>query len=587
MHSSLTTDTDTSLTTAATDEPPEQAKVYGLYKSHEQFMRMRKCGTDSGLVSTPSPSYTLSTSSDLSAPQLASSPGTESTFGSTSSLSSLTSSLYHGDHSDYPDWEDLDLEPVTEVDERFLDSDTPITSKFTSMNLNEDTPRKDHAEDQRHTTQPSSSHGVSTQTETNQDPSNAPDEFLESGTSPLDSPHHHSSWRKGRVFELMGDADDLPQMPAPQSSNISEVGSGTERGHCTMTLSPASPLSCHQSKDTTPFVPSPLCHEVTEPLENRRDLPLDLDGLSCTDIASSTATLMPGQGEAPSATSTSSKAFSSARVRRRPPSVLRRSTAGASMPALKTPLSSAGGKRGFRRSRSGARNCVRFSNEAPVEVRTHSPVDYDRKSCPISNRLCDQDLRELRELSMPLDLLKSRCSALRVPMVEIAQETDQCTKASEDVRSIPTLPSSSDAPTQLYRPSPNVTDQMSPYSCNATSLKLACTNSDSTLESRPWNQHCRSPSKMPHLPQKLGKSCSMSSLGSMLADRFNLHAPPPPLPGSSDVSHTSPATSTDSLPTSPMGPQRNELIHLTDSCSDFESPSLDLQESGSEYDLCF
>ncbi|WFC99751.1 hypothetical protein MYAM1_002496 [Malassezia yamatoensis] len=578
MRSTLTTDTDSSLAIAATDEPPEQAKVYGLYKSNEQFMRMRKCGTDSGLVGVPSTSYTLSTSSDLSAPQLASSPGTESTFGSTSSLSSLTSSLYHGDHSDYPDLEDLDLEPVTEVDERLLDSDTPI-------DLNEDTPRKDYAEDQQHTLQPSSTPGVSTHTEANQDLLNASDEFPESSTSPLDSPLYQSSCRKGRVFELMGDADDLPLIPAPQSNNASELGLGTERGHCTMTFSPAGPLSCHQSKNTTPFVPSPLCHEVTEPLENRRDQPLESDALNSTDIASSTATLVPGQDEKLSPTSASSKVFPSARVRRRPPSVLRRSTAGASMPALQTPLSSVGGKRGFRRSRSGARNCVRFSNEAPVEVRTHSPVDYDRKSCPISNRLCDQDLRELRELSMSLDLLKSRCSALRVPMMEIAQENHSCVTDSEVASCTPSVPSSSDEPTQLYRPTPNGMDQRSPYKSNTTSLQLACTNSDPSLESRQWNQHCRSPSKMPHLPPKLGKSCSMSSLGSMLADRFNLHAPPPPLPGSSDVSRTSPAASIDSLSKSLNGPQRSEPMYLTDSCSDFEPPPLDLQDSGSEYDL--
>lgn len=55
---------------------------------------------------------------------------------------------------------------------------------------------------------------------------------------------------------------------------------------------------------------------------------------------------------------------------------------------------------------------VRFSQAPPTELRTHSPVEYDRKACPVSNRLSPEDLEELRMMKMEMGLLEAKCAAL-------------------------------------------------------------------------------------------------------------------------------------------------------------------------------
>ncbi|KDN46134.1 hypothetical protein K437DRAFT_268216 [Tilletiaria anomala UBC 951] len=55
---------------------------------------------------------------------------------------------------------------------------------------------------------------------------------------------------------------------------------------------------------------------------------------------------------------------------------------------------------------------VRFSQAPPQEVRTHSPVEYDRKSCSISNRLSAEDVEELRMMKMELGLLEAKWAAM-------------------------------------------------------------------------------------------------------------------------------------------------------------------------------
>lgn len=61
---------------------------------------------------------------------------------------------------------------------------------------------------------------------------------------------------------------------------------------------------------------------------------------------------------------------------------------------------------------SRGRGHVRFSNAPPQEARTHSPVDYDRKSCPISNRLSLDDVEELRNLKMEMNLLEAKWKSM-------------------------------------------------------------------------------------------------------------------------------------------------------------------------------
>ncbi|CAD6893760.1 unnamed protein product [Tilletia controversa] len=55
---------------------------------------------------------------------------------------------------------------------------------------------------------------------------------------------------------------------------------------------------------------------------------------------------------------------------------------------------------------------VRFSPGPPQEVRTHSPVEYDRKSCAVNHRLTAEDVEEMRKMEMGLGLLEAKWAAV-------------------------------------------------------------------------------------------------------------------------------------------------------------------------------
>lgn len=80
--------------------------------------------------------------------------------------------------------------------------------------------------------------------------------------------------------------------------------------------------------------------------------------------------------------------------------------------ALTTSGNNAGSSSESENISSRGRTKVRFSPAPPMEVRTHSPVEYDRKACPISNRLSPEDLEELRTMKMEMGLLEAKCAAL-------------------------------------------------------------------------------------------------------------------------------------------------------------------------------
>ncbi|PWN23058.1 hypothetical protein BCV69DRAFT_280673 [Microstroma glucosiphilum] len=55
---------------------------------------------------------------------------------------------------------------------------------------------------------------------------------------------------------------------------------------------------------------------------------------------------------------------------------------------------------------------VRFSPAPPQTIRTHSPIEYDRSSCAVHNRLSVEDVQELHNLNMDMGLLSAKCSAI-------------------------------------------------------------------------------------------------------------------------------------------------------------------------------
>lgn len=565
--------TEEALTTA-TDEPPDTGKVLGLYKSQDRDSHFENVGGRAEMRAVPVPIDHFSPSSEATTPHLGTSPLTESTFGSSSSLSSLTSSLYHGDYPDLDEFElEPELEPVSEEDELAFAAKDALT-------LSSDAPKGADQEAESVSTprtprQVMARHGLASD-----EASSTPMPAEKDTARDLSPGPHPTLHRKGRVFELIADHDDVPTPPSAPTSNGADAGPSYD-WECQLPSGPPIPATSAALKDTVPPVPSPLCHVLTDQAEPTNDAPSDDE--EGNSLSSSVSTLY--AHDLNSARKTRARS-TTPRPRRRAPSALRRTGASASTPALKSSLVSKDDKRNSRRCRTGGRSCVRFSSDAPIEVRTHSPVDYDRKSCPISNRLCDKDLKELRELSMSLDLLKSRCSSLRGAKVQIASEEAPAAPECDDTTPTQTAPSPPRLPLPDARADVNATCS-APASMSSTPQHEPA---DPLRDLRRLRDQRKPGVPRASLQQrsKLGRSSSTSELGSMLAARFGLNAPPPPLPGTNaSAAISSPSTSTDSLPSLPEEPRRSDFPHSQDPMvCPYDSPAIDLHDSGSEYDLC-
>ncbi|CAO1628426.1 unnamed protein product [Parajaminaea phylloscopi] len=187
---------------------------------------------------------------------------------------------------------------------------------------------------------------------------------------------------------------------------------------------------------------------------------------------------------------------------------------------------------------------VHFSSAPPQTIRTHSPVDYDRSSCPVSNRLSVQDVEEMHSLQMEMGLLSAKCSAI----------------AAITSCKLPAAPNRASTEPALSR------DPL-----DATSALLAPPTDGDQVDGRPrrdstgalthhlgggWpssNKNRLSPAE--HLRMQREKererACRMAGIGiglggrnlgrgvgaqstNPLIARFGLNTPPPPLPGTSN-----------------------------------------------------
>lgn len=566
--------TEEALTTA-TDEPPDTGKVLGLYKSQDRPSHFENVGGRAEVRAVPVPIDHFSPSSEAATPHLGTSPLTESTFGSSSSLSSLNSSLYHGDYLDLDEFElEPELEPVSEEDELACTAKDALTlSSDASKDADQDT---EMASTPRTPRQVMARHGL--EPDDTSDTPTPGEKDIARDPSPGPYPNLH---RKGRVFQLIADSDDVPTPPSPSTNHVADAGPSYDWER-QLPSGPPIPATAAAIKDTVPPVPSPLCHVVTDPAEPANDAPSD-DEEGGSSLSSSVSTL---NAHDPDSARKMRARSTTLRPRRRAPSALRRTGASASTPTLKSSLVSKDDKRNSRRCRTGGRSCVRFSSDAPIEVRTHSPVDYDRKSCPINNRLCDKDLKELRELSMSLDLLKSRCSSLRGAKVQIASEEAPASPERDDAESVRTAPSMPPLPMADARADVNATCS-APASMSSTPQHEPA---DPLRDLRRLRDQRKQmvPRASQQQRSKLGRSSSTSELGSVLAARFGLNAPPPPLPGTNvSAATSSPSASTDSLASLPDEPRRCDFPYPQDPMGcPYESPAIDLHDSGSEYDLC-
>ena len=235
---------------------------------------------------------------------------------------------------------------------------------------------------------------------------------------------------------------------------------------------------------------------------------------------------------------------------------------------------------------------VRFSQAPPEEVRTHSPVDYDRRSCPISSKLSTGDVEELRLMKMELGLLEAKWAAMNAkavdsrengtwgagyrsdhsveisfghtpnhnPVLARARQRADVSRQIEDNRPPPlgTSPSSatSDLPpyTSSYSPAASPShlsaNQVNPFFRPASPKPRAPGSpgvSSETAELLRLDELERERAMLGgnHCPARLGRKAHAERV--CLMSRFGLlDAPPPPLPGTLAKSGY---MSTSSIPT--------------------------------------
>ena len=506
----------------------------------------------------PSPAF------DGVMPKLGYSPGqTESLSGSPSSVTSAIScaSLRRGDTADTEDEPEMELEAVDEAEELDLNNHA-----LSSLNLHDNTVPTSATESMDMYPVPPNPASVRSKKE---------DE--KAALSSRDS----IQLRKGRVFELATNANEISR---PAVDHAAVTSSHEWEGEI---MEPPPPQPNLHAHETIPAIPSPLCVSY-EPGENpsKSDLRrvLGVSDYEHRDDA--------GRRE-------------SIPARRRS----RRLSRGRQ--PLKSALSSSEDeKQGESRKKSGKKHSVRFCNGPPEERRTHSPVDYDRKAHPVHSRLCSEDLRELRDLNMPIDLLQSRC--------QCSGESDQQIMASPKDKTLSSLPkydlwhtvamqgrSASTEPTPPACPTAsNAWEYMDEATkCNEAASfaqKDAAQRTSRSLDQHdPLDDLNAMHRERARTPSFYGTSAHPSSavgstLASSIAARFGLYKPPPPLPG---MERSVPALSEASKSTSSLvprvsarsvsaqsAPQKRQSRSLSPH-TDTKCPIGELGSYGSEYDM--
>lgn len=495
-------------------------------------------------------SFTSSIATDATTPRFGCSPGyTDSPSGSPSSISSMMSiaSYRRGETADTEDDPEPELYPVDEVEE-------VGDRAFASMDISDEpAPSK---------SDPPSSSASSTLAYSSSEPRRT------QSAPVLPKP------LKGRVFELLADEDDNgssgTSSPHDWDGEINE---------------PPPPQPNVTPQDTVPPVPSPLCMCISGETAGTATKPQS----EHVSIPSSPRTTV-------QEASTKSPLGAFGHAHRR----MRRSLR--SKKPLKSALSSSDEERtGRSRHRERKKHSVRFCLE-PQEQRTHSPVDYDRKAHPVHNRLCHDDLRELRDLHMPMDLLASRWSTLRLPhhgqkgrhsasAPELPAYDMWHSNAMQSLALEQPLPAS--GPTCL--PVTETDNTPAAPSCS-TVAPAATAHRDPVAELKavrpPTPTHdLPVASRSYAAPQDPPRGLS-SSLTDSLAARFGLTKPPPPLPGvestpgprrtqSDSKLYPTPQTmlTTSTAPKSTGASAGNSAAHT----SGYESPSTDLGDYGTEY----
>lgn len=225
---------------------------------------------------------------------------------------------------------------------------------------------------------------------------------------------------------------------------------------------------------------------------------------------------------------------------------------------------------------------VRFSPAPPQTIRTHSPIEYDRSSCAVHNRLSVEDVQELHNLNMGMGLLAAKCSAIAaITSCKLPNKPGSSSaSASASPSPAPSRAGSSDSP--LLHP---CRDSLTPEDALGSRPELAASGRARSNSSRGpsspggfgnvqttkslSSEGLTSPAE--HLRAQREKererACIMAGIGTGLGGRnlgrgvrgqatnpliarFGLTTPPPPLPSASFGSRTT-ASGSRSAPSTP------------------------------------
>ncbi|UZJ51905.1 hypothetical protein CBS101457_001225 [Exobasidium rhododendri] len=357
---------------------------------------------------------------------------------------------------------------------------------------------------------------------------------------------------------------------------------------------PAIPIRCVSPSETVPVISSPLCvclnaEEPVATAEERIDTnaaedvragdkiatpevdkqsssptPTSPDAFraSTPAVLSKLATTSSGSSDLSRKTSRGRRASSPTRIKPKVPlrPCFRKKTS-AYTGTYKKVESSSECESNSESSPLRGRNKVRFSEAPPMEVRAHSPVEYDRKACPISNRLSPMDVEELREMKMELGILEAKWAASAAC---IGKSTTEDEESEGENFYHPSNP-----PHLLTPPSP------SPSTGRKRADSISSSSPSQFCKNRFTSETASSISPADHLRMEREKererACRMAGIGtgigfrysgsggtsprqlrngglktpgacnsSLMISRFGLSKPPPPLPGANPSSSTVP-----------------------------------------------
>ena len=255
--------------------------------------------------------------------------------------------------------------------------------------------------------------------------------------------------KKGRISEIVeegGECINTTVMPKPH------FASGASDWTCDVSGPPLAPPRSVSPSDTVPAIPSPLCACLSaDSASSAAPVALEesVETIRADPAATNVETRLQGADSSDAnqirlntghESSMGSRDYAdrevNANLELSPPRLSRSSSRRNSSPVKLRPCfrrqsshQSAASTRESSCERDVPRGrSVRFSTRPPQELRTHSPVEYDRKSCPVNNRLSPADVEELRTMKMEMGLLEARWAAVAACKPKKVAGTEGTTK---------------------------------------------------------------------------------------------------------------------------------------------------------------